>query len=74
MVRAPLAVTLLVLAACSGAGEPDRPPAPATTPPSGRLAPLPVARTEVSGTGWLGRIVVVGGLTADGEASDRVDL
>ena len=70
--RAHLAVALVMLAACSRTGEPDRPPAPAPSP--GRPAELPVARTEVSGAEWLGRIVVVGGLTADGAASDRVDL
>ena len=69
-----LAVALVMLAACSRTGESDRSGAPASAPTSGWAAELPVARTEVSGVGWLGRIVVVGGLTADGEASDRVDL
>jgi hypothetical protein len=35
-------------------------------------APLPVPRTEVTGTAWRGRAVVVGGLTADGAASPLV--
>ena len=38
------------------------------------LAPLPTARTEVAGALWEGRIVVVGGLTEAGVASDRVDV
>ncbi len=37
-------------------------------------APLPTARTEVAGAAWEGRIVVVGGLTEAGVASDRVDV
>jgi hypothetical protein len=38
------------------------------------LAELPVPRTEVASAVLDGRIVVVGGLTADGGASDRVDV
>ncbi len=38
------------------------------------LTPAPVARTEVVGAGLSGRVAVVGGLTADGAASARVDL
>ena len=37
-------------------------------------AELSLARTEVSSAVLDGRIVVVGGLTADGGASDRVDV
>jgi N-acetylneuraminic acid mutarotase len=35
--------------------------------------PLPVARTEVAGANWRGDVVVVGGFTADGRSSARVD-
>jgi non-specific serine/threonine protein kinase len=38
------------------------------------LTPAPVARTEVVGADLAGRVAVVGGLTADGAASARVDL
>ena len=38
------------------------------------LPPAPVARTEVVGAPLSGRVAVVGGLTADGRASARVDL
>jgi len=72
--RACLAAALVMLASCSQAGEPDRSPAPTMSASPGSRAELPVARTEVSGAGWLRRIVVVGGLSADGAASDRVDL
>ena len=33
-----------------------------------------MARTEVAGAAWAGRIAVLGGLTADGKASRQVDL
>lgn len=69
-----VAVVSVVLAACSRTGDPDRPPAPTTAQTSGPRAELPLARTEVAGAGWTGRIVVVGGLTREGAASDRVDL
>jgi Kelch motif len=36
-------------------------------------APLPVARSEVAGANWRGYAVVVGGFTADGASSARVD-
>jgi hypothetical protein len=43
--------------------------------PSQRRAPLPApARTEVVGTAWNGKVVVVGGLTSDGMASSQADL
>ena len=42
--------------------------------PTGFSAPLPEALTEVAGTGWMGRMVVVGGLTAEGRASSKVYL
>lgn len=38
-----------------------------------RPSPMPEPRTEVAGVAWDGRIVVAGGLRADGSTSDRVD-
>jgi N-acetylneuraminic acid mutarotase len=38
-----------------------------------RDPPLPVARSEVAGASWRGYAVVVGGYTADGASSARVD-
>lgn len=38
------------------------------------LAPMPEPRTEVAGAVWDGRVVVVGGLTAGGRPSARVDV
>ena len=42
--------------------------------PPGLSAPLPEALTEVAGTAWGGRLVVLGGLTADGRASSKMYL
>ena len=69
-----LLVVALVAGACSGSV--DDPPAPGTTVAAAPAAPaeLPLPRTEVSAAVLAGRIVVAGGLTADGAASDRVDL
>ncbi|MGH9164326.1 MAG: Kelch repeat-containing protein [Acidimicrobiales bacterium] len=66
----------IVCAACSDDG-PAGLDGGATTPgptsnPAGAPAELPVPRTEVAGTAWDGRLVVAGGLTADGGASDLV--
>src|SRR5947207_14338408 len=47
---------------------------PSTTTAQSPPAPIPQARTEVAGAYWNGRIAVVGGFTADGAASNRVDL
>ncbi|HVE94669.1 MAG TPA: kelch repeat-containing protein [Acidimicrobiales bacterium] len=44
----------------------------APTPPV--PTPAPEARTEVAGAAWKGKVVVAGGLRADGGASDRVDV
>ena len=66
-----LAATLL-LAGCSG--DEPRPDATTSTTTAASLAELPVPRTEVAGAVLQGRIVVVGGLTADGGASNRVDI
>ena len=46
----------------------------AMPPARGRAAELPQPRTEVAGTVWEGRIVVVGGLDPRGDASDRTDI
>jgi non-specific serine/threonine protein kinase len=54
---------ILPLAGCSTA-----------TPAWQELPPAPDARTEVVGAPLSGRVAVVGGLTADGRASARVDL
>ena len=69
-----LLVAALLPAACSGDGP--APQATSTTGPTtiGALAELPVPRTEVAGAVLAGRIVVAGGLTIDGAASDRVDF
>ena len=56
-------VCALILTGCSEA-----------TPGWQALTPAPVARTEVVGADLSGRVAVVGGLTADGSASARVDL
>jgi non-specific serine/threonine protein kinase len=56
-------VSLAVLAGCSDSG------------PAWRvLAPAGEARTEVAGAAVAGRVAVVGGLTASGVPSSRVDL
>lgn len=72
----------LVGAACRGGDAGDdhpaaSPAAGASTTTSGSSAPaglaeLPVPRTEVAGATWEGRLVVAGGLTADGGASALV--
>jgi hypothetical protein len=74
-------MTVLLAASCSAGGSEDsdddsrddRPASNVTTAPAGPSA-LPSARTEVAGAVWQGRIVVAGGLTEAGVASDRVDL
>lgn len=80
--RAWFVVAGLLLAGCSD-GEPASAPAPTAgtattattgTPATGTLAELPVPRTEVAGAVLAGRLVVAGGLTADGGASDLVHL
>jgi hypothetical protein len=54
---------LLVLAGCSGSPQAWR-----------ELPSAPDARTEVVGADLAGRVAVVGGLTAEGDPSARVDL
>lgn len=67
-----LVATALVLAACSASDRPESPTGSEAVTAS--RAELPVARTEVAGAAWRGRIVVAGGLTADGNATARVDV
>lgn len=61
-----LLAALAVLALLAGCSD--------QTPAWRNLAPAPEARTEVAGAALAGRVAVVGGLTADGRASARVDL
>ena len=72
--RAFLLVVARAAAACSDDGQGSRPTSTTGPPPPGALAELPLARTEVASAVLSGRIVVAGGLTADGGASDRVDV
>lgn len=82
-----MALLALAAGACNGADESGSGVAPTplsttggpttvieNSDPSGTPAAMPDPRTEVAGGAWDGRIVVVGGLTADGGASDRADL
>ena len=74
MWTATLLVAALVPVACSDDGPA---PAPTTAPAvtaAAPLAELPVPRTEVAAATLDGRIVVAGGLTLDGAASDRADI
>ena len=68
-----VAVAAALLPACNGGDD-----AGGGGPARGRAAPtaaeLPVPRTEVSGVAWRGRLLVLGGLTADGGGSDLVHL
>lgn len=77
-------VVLLALgtAACSRGGGPgvpapaDPPPpvGPAPDPSRETAPPVPEARTEVGGGVLGGKVVVLGGLRADGSVTDRVDV
>jgi hypothetical protein len=73
-----LAGTLLLGACSSDDGDPAAPAAttagPGSTAAAAAPAEPPLPRTELSGAVLGGRIVVVGGLTAEGGASDRVDF
>lgn len=66
-----MALAALVVAGCSRGGEPNGPD-PAASPATAPAVPEP--RTEVGGGLLGGHVVVLGGLRADGSASDRVDL
>ena len=68
-----LLVVALVVSGCSD-GAPDVNTPAATTAPPPALAEVPVARTELAGAALGTRIVVAGGLNADGAASDLVHL
>ena len=64
----------LMAGACTGDTEEDAgaPASPAVT--TSALGELPVPRTEVSGATWNGALVVLGGLTMDGKASNLVHV
>ena len=67
----------MLLASCSGDAGPPRSvdtAAPRGRPSSTARAELPVPRTEVAAAVLQGKVVVAGGLTEDGAASDRVDV
>lgn len=63
-------MTLLAVGCASDSGGPAGSEVPETeSETTEAFAPLPVPRTEVAGTRWIDRIAVVGGLTAESEAS-----
>lgn len=72
-----LVITANMLATACGGGDGD-PDGDRGGDGGGRRSPggasLPLPRTEVAGAAWGGRIAVGGGLTAEGAASDRVDV
>jgi len=73
--RRALLLALAVLhPACSDSAESPAPPSPTTATTAPEPAELPLPRTEVASAVLDGRIVVAGGLTIDGAASDRVDV
>ncbi|HEX2046935.1 MAG TPA: kelch repeat-containing protein [Acidimicrobiales bacterium] len=67
-----LLVVGVLLSACSADDPEANQPSAATTTAPAVLAEIPVPRTELAGAVLRGRIVVAGGLTADGAASDAV--
>ena len=69
-----LLVVALLVSGCSDDAPDATTPATTTVPAPATLAEVPVARTELSGAALGGRIVVAGGLTVDGAASDAVHL
>lgn len=77
-----LLVLVLVAQACSRGGGPGVPASPEQPPAAGSAgdgpgvpAPaVPEARTEVGGGLLDGKVVVLGGLRADGTVTDRVDV
>ena len=64
-----MVVASLSLTSCSSNGV-DTPIGPATAPSA---TPVPEARTEVAAARLGDQILVIGGLVADGSATDRVD-
>lgn len=71
------AIVLAAAALVACRGEEADEGTPAASPAAGAttavpLGELPVPRTEVAGAAWNGRLVVAGGLTADGGASSLV--
>ena len=71
-----MALLLLAMVACSDDEPAATTTTPATTPATvaAALAEMPLPRTEVAAAVLDGRIVVAGGLTPDGAASDRADV
>jgi Galactose oxidase, central domain/Kelch motif len=68
-------LALLLLAGCTGNGDGDKkssPPARARA--TAAETPIPVARTEVAGTRWDGKIAVAGGFPSPDQSTDRLDL
>jgi Kelch motif len=66
----------VVLAGAQCAPAPSKPP-PATNPPPGTTTlgpPIPVARDEVAGALWGGKLAVAGGFESNFLATDRFDL
>jgi hypothetical protein len=71
-----IAVAVIAFAACSDGGN-GRDAAKASAPASRSTTPgpvIPVARTEVAGAFWDGKIAVAGGFTSPDQAVDRLDL
>ena len=71
-----IAVAVIAFAACSDGGN-GRDAAKASAPASRSTTPgpvIPVARTEVAGAFWDGKIAVAGGFTNPDQAVDRLDL
>jgi Galactose oxidase, central domain/Kelch motif len=71
-----IALAVLALGACNGGGGDDPKsspaPAPARSTTSGPV--IPVARTEVAGAVWDGKIAVAGGFPSPDQAVERLDL
>ena len=71
-----IAVALIAFAACSESGN-GKHAANTSTPASRSTIPgpaMPVARSEVAGAFWDGKIAVAGGFTSPDQAVDRLDL
>jgi Galactose oxidase, central domain/Kelch motif len=71
-----IAVALIAFAACNDGGN-GRDAAKASAPASRSTTPgpvIPVARTEVAGAFWDGKIAVAGGFISTDQAVDRFDL
>ncbi|HYU40265.1 MAG TPA: kelch repeat-containing protein, partial [Acidimicrobiia bacterium] len=68
-------LALLLLAACTGNGDGDtKSSAPSRSRSTTTASPVPVARTEVAGARWDGKIAVGGGFPDPSQSTDRLDL